>query len=98
MYFNTAETGHRIKLLRESKGYTQEQLAEKLNISRSYLSKLEIGERSSSIDLLIEISECFDITLDYLILGKKYDPTYIKATMQKLSKIISDLMRDMDFM
>ena len=51
-------------------GYNQEQYSQKINISRSALSKIEIGDRSPSIDLLIEIAELSGVTLDYLILGR----------------------------
>ena len=51
MYFDPVEAGKRVKKLRESQGYTQEQFSEKIHVSRNYLSKLEIGLRQPSIDL-----------------------------------------------
>lgn len=70
MYFDPKEVGKRIAKLRELLGYNQEQYSQKINISRSALSKIEIGDRSPSIDLLIEIAELSGVTLDYLILGR----------------------------
>ena len=71
MYYDQKESGVRIQKLRKLHGLTQEQLAEKLNISVNYLGKLETGNYGGSIDLLIEIAETFGVTLDYLILGDR---------------------------
>lgn len=46
---------------------SQQQLGEKLNISRQSISKWERGESYPSIELLIMISDIFDITLDELV-------------------------------
>ena len=73
MYYDLKESGLRIKKLRKQKGLTQEQLADKLNISTSNLGKLERGLQGLSIDLLIELSIFFDVSLDY-IFGRTDDP------------------------
>ena len=69
MYYDQKESGKRIAELRKEKGLTQDQLAEKLNISTSNLGKLERGLQSFSIDLLIEIGFFFGVSTDYLLLG-----------------------------
>lgn len=46
MYYDQKESGKRIAALRKEKGLTQEQLAEKLNISTSTLGKIERGMKS----------------------------------------------------
>ena len=51
MYYDQKESGKRIAALRKEKGMTQEQLAEKLNISYSMMAKIEIGNKGISIDL-----------------------------------------------
>jgi len=45
-----SDTGERIKLLRQSQGMTQQDLAEKAGISVSFLSFLESGKRKGSLD------------------------------------------------
>ena len=50
MYFDPVEAGKRIKAIREAKGMTQMGFAEKLNISRSYMNKIEKGTKTASID------------------------------------------------
>ena len=66
MYYNPKDSGMRIANLRKKKGLTQEQLAEKLNISTSNLGKLERGLQGMSIDLLIEIGMFFGVSTDYI--------------------------------
>ena len=70
MYYNQLETGKRIQKLRRECYLTQEELAIKLNISDRHLRNLERGEYAPSIDLFVEIAAFFDVTLDYLIIGK----------------------------
>lgn len=69
MYYDQKESGKRIAALRKEKGMTQEQLAEKLNISTSTLGKIERGIQGFSIDLLIEIGSFFGISTDYILIG-----------------------------
>ena len=69
MYYDQKESGKRIAKLRKERGLTQDQLAEKLNISTSNLGKLERGLQGISIDLLIEIGFFFIVSTDYLLIG-----------------------------
>ena len=55
-----------IKHFRKRLGFTQEQLAEKLSVSRQTLAKWENGEASPSIDDCIRMSEIFDVTVNDL--------------------------------
>ena len=55
-----------IKHFRKRCGLTQEQLAEKLSVSRQTLAKWENGEASPSIDDCIRMSEIFDVTVNDL--------------------------------
>ena len=60
----------RIKELRKQKGWTQNQLAEKLYLSDKAISKWEVGEANPDISLLPQIASLFDVTIDYLLTGK----------------------------
>lgn len=71
MYYNIKESGERIRQLRLKSGYTQEKIADALNIDRSLLSHVEAGKRGCSVDLLIQFSDFFKVSLDYLILWVK---------------------------
>jgi transcriptional regulator with XRE-family HTH domain len=57
----------RIKILRETKGLNQQGLALKLNVSRSSISYYETGERKPDLDMLILLSDFFDVSIDYLV-------------------------------
>ena len=59
-----------IKVNRQKKGWSQDELAKQLSISRQAISKWETGESQPDIDKLLAMSEIFDITLDELIKGK----------------------------
>ena len=65
MYFDSYITGKRIQQLRKTKGLTQEQFAAKLNISDRHLGKIERGEGTASIDLLVEVAISLNTTLDF---------------------------------
>lgn len=55
--------GHNIQLARLKKGFTQEVLAEKANVSTKYISALERGVSSGSIPLIIDICTLLDVIL-----------------------------------
>ena len=61
------EFNEKLQELRKNKGLTQEELAEKLYVSRTAVSKWESGRGYPSIDSLKEISKYFSITLDSLL-------------------------------
>ncbi len=53
--------GEAIKEIREKRGYSQDQLAEKMNINRSTISKIENGKFGITVDYLVR----FSFFLDY---------------------------------
>lgn len=61
--------GQRIKEERERREWTQDELANTLNVSRQAISKWELGTAYPDIERLIQISELFNVTLDSLIKG-----------------------------
>lgn len=56
----------RICTLRRKNGLSQEQLAEKLGVSRQAVSKWESGASTPELEKLLALSDCFGITLDEL--------------------------------
>jgi len=75
--------GERLKNLRKSMGYTQDDLAEKLSISRSSLSLYEIDKRDPDSETFNKIADFFHVSLDYLN-GRTDDPTPIRDVNQDL--------------
>ena len=57
----------KLQILRKSNGYTQEELAEKLGVSRQSIAKYEAGQGYPDIMNLIQISNLFHVTVDYLV-------------------------------
>ncbi len=67
-----------LRKIRIKKGYTQLKVAMDLNISREALSYYENGRRSPDLQMLVLMSEYFDVSIDYLITGKEFSPKYPK--------------------
>ena len=63
----------RLKMYRTQSGMTQEQLAEKLNVSRQAVAKWERGESTPDLDSCIKLAELYGITVDLLVrdIGKE---------------------------
>ena len=61
--------GAQIKDLRKERNLTQEQFAQKLNITRQAVSNWENNRNLPDIQMLIEVSAVFNISLEQLILG-----------------------------
>ena len=57
----------KLQVLRKNKGFTQEALAERLNVSRQAVAKWESGQVYPDIGNLIEISNLLNVSVDYLV-------------------------------
>lgn len=57
----------KLQLLRKNKGLTQEELAEKVCVSRQAIAKWESGQSYPDISNLIQISHLMNVTVDYLV-------------------------------
>ena len=60
--------GRRIRYVRHGKKLTQEQVAERANISANYLSRIENGTARFSLGVLIQLIKALNISADYLLL------------------------------
>ncbi len=56
--------GDRIKRFRESRGMTQDSLAQKLNTTRQSISRYESGERKANQDILFDLADLFNVKVD----------------------------------
>lgn len=59
--------GEKIMRLRQSRGLSQEELGEKMGVSRQAVSKWETGQAVPDVDKIIQMSEIFGVTTDYLL-------------------------------
>ena len=95
MYFDQEAFGKRLKELRNIKGMTQEELAEKLNISREHLGRIERGKYGCSIDLLIELSFTLNASTDYLLLGCRPERAQDRRQLLQVISQLSEIARNM---
>lgn len=72
----------RFKRLREKKGWTQEETAERLGVSRPSIAGYESKNRTPRQEMLQRIADLFGVTTDYL-LGRKEDVNLVEPTQQK---------------
>lgn len=61
------ELGKNINALRKEKGFSQEKLAEKVNVTRQTISNWELGETSPNPEQLILLSTALDKSIDELV-------------------------------
>ena len=69
-----ANVGKNIRILRTKKGMTQDELAEKLFVSRQTVSNYENGKSNPDIDMLMKIAEVLDADANALIYGIPVKP------------------------
>ncbi|USS90261.1 helix-turn-helix domain-containing protein [Fructilactobacillus carniphilus] len=84
--------GQRIREEREKRNWTQNDLAELLNVSRQSVSKWEIGTAYPDIDRLIQISDLFEVSLDSLIRGDDKFQKKIKVENPKVGMTFWDFL------
>lgn len=72
MGFDYGIIGRRIKQARQTKGYTQEQLAEKLDVSNAYISKIERGKTPINLDRLSDLCIMLEKTPEYILGGASH--------------------------
>ena len=91
MYYDLEKSGKRIQQLRKNQSITLEELSEKLNITDRQLRRIEKGESGGSIDLLAEIAVMFNVSLDYLIMGRVLTTSDAKIALPVAISVLSDL-------
>lgn len=82
------EIAKKLLQLRKEKGLSQEQLAQKLGISRQAVSKWERAEASPDTDNLIELAKLYDVSLDELLLHEPSQKEENQATQEDENKYV----------
>lgn len=82
------EIGGRIQSRRKQQGYTQEQLAEMMNVSIQMISNLERGNKAIRIDNLVRLSRILEVSTDYILTGRQSneDVALLSAQIARLSE------------
>ena len=65
------KTGKFLQLLRKETRFTQEELAEKLNVSRRTVSRWETGTNMPDLDILMELSDLYEVDLREILSGER---------------------------
>lgn len=67
----------KIREMRRRSGLSQEELAEKLNVSRQAISKWELGSAVPTADKLVDIADFFGVSLDFLMRENSEQPVNV---------------------
>lgn len=83
--------GTRIRNLRRVKGWTQEYLAGKMDVSQNYLSSIERGRENQTFDMLIKLSEALKVEMWELFdFGHEASPGELRELLNKFTKEVDD--------
>lgn len=73
--------------LRKRAGWSQEELAERLNVSRQSVSKWESAQSMPDIDKILQLSSLFSVTTDCLLKDTQAEPEYTEDDTSPLPRI-----------
>ena len=82
----------RIYKFRRKNGLSQEQLAERIGVSRQAISKWESGTSTPELEKLLALSECFNITLDELVKDEAANQEASEASPKSAENKVSKVM------
>lgn len=84
-------TADRIKALREARGWTQAELARKLNMTRNGINSWEQGFSMPSPQSLVDLARLFSISTDYLLGIEKHNTVNVTGLSEKDVALLSQL-------
>ncbi len=84
--YNYGPIGQRIKNMRIKRKLTQENVAEKLNVSCQHISDIERGLNGMSVPALMEFCKVLDVDADYILFG-----TFTRGQGNPINDIISKM-------
>lgn len=89
---NSRMIGKRIRFYRESKKWTQEEFAEKVGLSLTYIGMLERGDKIPKLETFISIANTLEVSADMLLADVLTTGYSVKSTemTSKLEKLSSD--------
>lgn len=89
---NRKEIGDRIKSLRQDRKISQKQMALDLHISRSTVSKIEADGRITSLEALVQLSDYYHVSTDYILKGIS-ENTSVAKELQAIIALLSSLAK-----
>lgn len=79
--------GNKIYQLRRSINMTQQELADKIGISVTFLSEIENGRKSMSVDTLVKLSKVLHVSLDTIVFGNDAEDDMQKDVISMMSTL-----------
>ena len=84
-------TADRIKALRESRGWTQAELARRMNMTRNGINSWEQGHSMPSPQRLVDLARLFSVSTDYLLGVEKHNTVNVTGLDEKDVALIAQL-------
>lgn len=81
------EMGQRIMLRRKSLRLTQEELAEKMDVSTQMISNLELGKKAIRPENLAKVCDVLDVSADYVLTGARRQKEEVNILIEKLMEL-----------
>lgn len=86
--------GNRIKTTRKNKGLTQQQLAQRLGVTKALISAYENLTRKPSLDILVRLSNILNCSTDYILGVDNEKRISLKGLSENQVKIIENLIKE----
>lgn len=96
MKYDMKQSSERIRQLRTQSGFTQEVVANALNIDQSYYGRIETGKRGCPIEIFVQLSDLFGVSLDYLVLGRSGNGGPKETDVVQLKSVIAELVERLE--
>ena len=61
-----------------------------VNMSTVHLGNIELGKRGISVDLLLELSDALDVSIDFLIKGKAYEFIQVRQLVSNMRELLDE--------
>lgn len=98
---NYYEIGQQIRKIRKAHGLSQEQLAERINISTTHMSHIETGNTKLSLPVLVDIAAVLEVRTDDLLSNNTPNTgtalseiaTILESCSSQQAKVIADVVK-----
>ena len=100
MELDKKNVGLRIRKAREARGWTREQLAEKMELSVNAVANLELGQSGTQLENLVKYCSLLGLNADFLLFGESKEPVQTIAALlrdrdERIQKIAEHIIRAM---
>lgn len=83
--------GERVRRLRQDRGWSQAQLGQRLGVHQEQVSGYERDVHVPSTELLVQLAEAFDVSLDYLVSGSRDDSRRVEVSDRELIRHMEEV-------